>query len=145
MQRFFYIFKIKTMSPRDIAISSIREELLGSIHPQSSAEEIFQNKTIRPILKFQNDIFIASFRNYVNKHKTDFYSLSIEKKLLFIENAIQKDIKFRNALKGMVIAMFTIEEFEEYIKNSSNLNKRMMNLLIERLKDQVQLLEEKAV
>jgi hypothetical protein len=34
----------------------------------------------------------------------------------------------------MVIGLFTIEEYSFYIKNSSNLNKRMMNMLIERLK-----------
>jgi hypothetical protein len=44
-----------------------------------------------------------------------------------------KDIKHRNALKGMVIGLFTIEEYSSHI-NSSNLNKRMMNMLIERLK-----------
>ncbi|GGB65612.1 hypothetical protein GCM10007424_01910 [Flavobacterium suaedae] len=130
------------METRDRGLIGIRGDILGDIHPQSSEEEIFQNKTIRPILKFQNDLFLASFLNYVNKHKGDFYSLNTEKKLIFIENAIQKDIKFRNALKGMVIAMFTIDEYNEYITNSSRLNKRMMNLLIERLKDQVQLLEK---
>lgn len=128
------------MNQRDNALLEIRGGTIGEIMEQSSQEEKFQNKTLRPILKLQNDLFIESFLNYVNKHKTDFYSLSTEKKLLFIENAIQKDIKFRNALKGMVIAMFTIEEFREYITNSSNLNKRMMNILIERLKDQVQIL-----
>lgn len=128
------------MNQRDNALLEIRGGTIGEIMEQSSQEEKFQNKTLRPILKLQNDLFVESFLNYVNKHKTDFYSLSTEKKLLFIENAIQKDIKFRNALKGMVIAMFTIEEFREYITNSSNLNKRMMNILIERLKDQVQIL-----
>ena len=128
------------MNHRDTAILAMRGEAIGEILEQSSKEEIFQNKTLRPILKLQNDIFVESFLNYVNKHKTDFYNLSTEKKLLFIENAIQKDIKFRNALKGMVIALFTIEEFREYIQNSSSLNKRMMNLVIERLKDQVQIL-----
>lgn len=128
------------MNQRDTAILSMRGEAIGEINEQSSQEEIFQNRTIRPILKLQNDLFVESFLNYVNKHKGDFYSLSIEKKLFFIENAIQKDIKFRNALKGMVIALFTVEEFREYIRNSSNLNKRMMNMLIERLKDQVQVL-----
>lgn len=132
------------METRDRGLIGIRGDVLGDIHPQSSEEEIFQNRTIRPILKFQNDLFLASFLNYVNKHKGDFHSLSTEKKLLFIENAIQKDIKFRNALKGMVIAMFTLDEFNEYTANSSRLNKRMMNLLIERLKDQVQLLEKTA-
>ncbi|MCO6149363.1 glyoxalase [Flavobacterium sp. NRK1] len=128
------------MNQRDPKILSIRGEALGEIHPQSSQEETFQNKTIRPILKLQNDLFVESFINYVNKSKSDFYSFNIDKKLNFIDNAVHKDIKFRNALKGMVIAFFTIEEFREYIQNSSNLNKRMMNLLIERLKDQVQLM-----
>jgi hypothetical protein len=61
--------------------------------------------------------------------------------MLFIENAIQKDIKFRNSLKGMVIGLFTIDEYAEYIQNSSNLNKRMMNMLIERLKSNMQIFE----
>ncbi len=59
----------------------------------------------------------------------------------FIENAIHKDIKFRNSLKGMIIGQFTIEEYECYIRNSSALNKRMMNTVIERLKDQVQVFD----
>ena len=128
------------MNQRDNDVLSIRGGIIGEILPQSSSEEIFQNKTIRPILKLQNDLFIESFINYANKHKDDFFSMSVEKKLAFIDNAIHKDIKFRNALKGMVMAMFTVEEFREYILNSSSLNKRMMNLLMERLKDQVMLL-----
>jgi len=40
----------------------------------------------------------------------------------------------------MIIVFFTLLEYEEYILNSSNLNKRMMNLLIERLKSQIQII-----
>ena len=58
--------------------------------------------------------------------------------MAYIENVIQRDIKFRNSLKGMIIAFFTLDE---YIQNSSNLNKRMMNMLAERLKSQIQLIE----
>lgn len=128
------------MNNRDEALLQLRGGAIGEIFPQSSKDEIFQNKTLRPILKLQNDLFIESFINYVNKSKSDFYSMGTEKKMAFIDNAVHKDIKFRNALKGMVMAMFTVEEFREYIQNSSDLNKRMMNMLIERLKDQVQLL-----
>ncbi|MEL1244495.1 glyoxalase [Flavobacterium sp. DGU11] len=128
------------MNDRDTGLLALRGEAIGAILPHSGKEEIFQNQTLRPILKLQNDIFIESFLNYVNKSKSDFYALSTEKKMQFIDNAVHKDIKFRNALKGMVMAMFTIEEFREYTINSSSLNKRMMNMLIERLKDQVQLL-----
>jgi hypothetical protein len=39
----------------------------------------------------------------------------------------------------MIIGLFTIEEYLLYTKNTSSLNKRMMAMLIERLKSQVQL------
>jgi hypothetical protein len=129
------------MGDRDTFLREFRGETLGTVSTQSSPDELFQNQTIRPILKLQNDLFIAVFINYVNKNKADFYSYTVEKKLQVIENSIQKDIKFRNSLKGIVMALFTIEEYETYIQNSSSLNKRMMNLLIDRLKSQVQLFE----
>ena len=129
------------MENRDLNITLWRGESIGAVNEQSSNDEKFQNQTLRPILKLQNDLFIAVFNNHVNKHKNDFYSLSVEKKMQFIENAIQKDIKFRNSLKGIVIGLFTLAEYEVYIQNSSALNKRIMNMLIERLKNQVQLFE----
>jgi len=138
----FYIFKEKRkMNQRDIFIKEIRGESLGNVNNQSSSDELFQNEVLRPILKLQNDLFIASFLNYISKYKRDFYTKTVENKLAVIENAIQKDIKFRNALKGMIIGLFTNDEYALYIQNSSNLNKRMMNLLIERLKNQVQLFD----
>lgn len=129
------------MENRDAFISEFRGETLGTVTSQSSPDEVFQNQVLRPILKLQNDLFIDVFKNYISKYKNDFYSYSVEKKLAYIENSIHKDIKFRNSLKGIVIGLFTISEYNTYIQNSSSLNKRMMNMLIERLKNQVQLFE----
>ena len=114
----------------------------GNENIESLSEEYFQNNTLRPILKLQNELLIEVFKNYSTKQKNTFFDLSPEKKEKYIENAIQKDLKFRNSLKGMIIGLFSVEEYQEYIKNSSNLNKRMMNLLIERLKSQVMLLNQ---
>ncbi|SFB29152.1 hypothetical protein SAMN05660845_2440 [Flavobacterium swingsii] len=130
------------MENRDTAIFDLRGGVLGTVTPQSSEEEAFQNITLRPILKLQNDLLIQVFINYAQKQKSVFFALTPEKKQNYIENVIQKDIKFRNSLKGMIIGFFTVNEYQNYIKNSSNLNKRMMNLLIERLKSQLHLLEE---
>jgi len=129
------------MEPRDILLLELRGNTIGTINEQSSAEELFQNKTLRPILKLQNDLFMEVFSNYAVKQKGVFFTLSPDKKMAYIENTIQRDIKFRNSLKGMVIGLFTVQEYSEYIKNSSNLNKRMMNMLIERLKSQLLLFE----
>ena len=129
------------MNQRDVFLKEFRGETIGTVTDQSSVDEMFQNEVLRPILKLQNDLFIASFINYVAKNKMDFNAFTVDKKMAMIENAIQKDIKFRNALKGMIMGLFTTDEYALYIQNSSSLNKRMMGMLIERLKSQVQLFE----
>lgn len=129
------------MDQRNAFLKEFRGETLGTVTDQSSSDELFQNQVLRPILKIQNDLFIAAFGNHLVKNRIDFNAFSVEKKLATIENAVQKDIKFRNALKGMIMGLFTTDEYALYIKNSSSLNKRMMGMLIERLKSQVQLFE----
>ena len=130
------------MEPRDASLLRLRPDSpSATINPSMTSEEIFQNRTLRPVAKLQNELLLEAFRNYIRKHKNVFYDLSIEKRLDYIENAIHKDMKFRNSLKGIVIGQFTIDEFKEYTLNSSALNKRMMNIVRERLKSNVQLLE----
>lgn len=127
-----------------------RTKLLLSIRPSldhikntddPASEAYFQNEVLRPILKFQNDLFVQVLKNYFLKHKNTFYSLSLEKRLLYIENALQKDIKFRNVLKGIIIGQFTLEEYHSYRSKSAALNKRMMQMLIQRYQSQIQLFE----
>lgn len=130
------------MDLRDITLLQLRPEIpTAKIFPSTSTEESFQNETLRPIVKLQDDLMVAVFRNYIHKHKNVFYDLSVEKRLDYIENAIHKDMKFRNSLKGMMIGQFTLDEYEKYIQNSSALNKRMMNIVKERLKSNIQLLD----
>ena len=50
------------------------------------------------------------------------------------------DTKFKGLLIGVVIGLFTIDEYLMYIKNTSSLNRRMISMLIERLKNQLQLI-----
>jgi len=131
------------MDSRSPLLLKIRPVLQNAtVNENTSNDEYFQNVTLRPIIKFQNLLLVEAFKNYIGKHKNKYYELSLSKRLEYIENSIQKDIKFRNSLKGMVIGQFTVEEYRTYIDNSSALNKRMMNMVIERLKDQVQLFEE---
>lgn len=128
------------MSERSQKLLKIRPQIkTASISEYTGSDEHFQNMTLRPVLKLQNDLLIGVFNNYIRKHKNRFHELSLEKQLEYIEKSIQKDIKLRNSLKGMIIGQFTAEEYDLYVQNSSSLNKRMMNMVIVRLKDQIQL------
>ena len=130
------------MDSRDTSLLKIRPEIPNAkVTLLMSEEECFQNKTIRPIAKLQNNLLVEVFKHYIKKHKNVFYNLSIEKRMHYIENAIHKNMKFRNSLKGIMIGQFTIEEHRKYINNSSAINKRMMGIVKERLKQNIQLLE----
>ena len=130
------------MNDRSNDLLRFRPEIPSArISDNMTDDERFQNQTLRPMIKFQNPLLLAAFANYISKHKNGIHDLLPVKRMDFIENAIHKDIKFRNSLKGMIIGQFTVEEYECYIRNSSALNKRMMNTVIERLKDQVQVFD----
>jgi len=127
------------MATRDEQLLAIRPVITSAkIYDTMSSDELFQNKTLRPIIKMQHDLFIEVFKNYIRKRKNVFYELSLAKQLAYIDNTIHKDMKFRNSVKGMIIGQFTVEEYSLYIQNSSALNKRMMNIVKERLLDSIQ-------
>ena len=131
------------MNDRSTNLKSIRPVITSAqVNDSMTSDECFQNRTLRPIIKFQNHLLIAVFRNYIHKRKNVFYDLSLPKQLAYIENAIHKDMKFRNSVKGMIIGQFTIEEYEIYIQNSSALNKRMMTIVKDRLVSNIQLFSQ---
>lgn len=132
------------MNTRDLHLLGMRPEIpAAKVSENMSFDEQFQNQTLRPVTKLQEELLLEVFRNYVAKHKNSFYDLSLEKRLDYIDNAVTKDIKFRNSLKGVIIGQFTLDEYRRYILNSSALNKRMMNIVKQNLQAHLQLLERK--
>jgi len=130
------------MNDRPNDLLSIRPEIKKTITFDSmSSDERFQNETLRPILKLQNPLLISVFTNYIKKRKGVFFDLSLEKKINYIENSLIKDQKFRSFLKGLIIGHFTVAEYQKYSLNSSSLNKRIINMLIKRLQDQVKVFD----
>lgn len=131
------------MCSRDLHLNSLRPKILiNTINTDMSIEEYFQNTVLRPIIKFQNDLLIAVFLQFCTKYKNVFFDLSTEKKILYVESAIAKDSKLRNTFRNLLIALFSVEEYSEYLKNASNLNKRMTGIVKERLISNVQLMSE---
>ncbi len=97
--------------------------------------ESFQNLTLRPILKLQHDIIIRLFINSIKKQKLQEAIENKEVFFQFIETSIVKNIPLRNLLIGLVLGQFTISEFDEYKKNRSEYNKRIINMIKQRLYD----------
>ena len=99
----------------------------------ASSEERFQNEILRPIIKMQHRLIVAYFNSYLARTKLDFNLLSGFKKKEAISNAFSKDMQFKTELRGMIIGQLTVEEYHIYLGMASTLNKRIGNMLQERL------------
>ena len=83
-----------------------------SIEKEKNAVEYFQNLTLRPILKFQNDLILSIFRYHLEKHKIVFHQLTDTKQNEYVEQIIHKDRKIHQnpipLLGGVIVFLFTI-------------------------------------
>ena len=131
--------KIFKMTERDISLKDLRPDISrAKVMSNTGEEERFQNQTLRPIAKFQNDLLISMFKTYITKRKNTYYKLSLPEKQDYIDHAVKRDLKFRNLIKGIFLGLFTDDEYEEYIENATNLDKRIANLCVERLSSNIQ-------
>lgn len=123
---------------RNDNILNIRPTILTAIIDENtSPEERFQNLTLRPIIKFQHPLLITVFRQYIIRTKTKFSELSDHQRITFIERTFQKDTKFKNELKGIIIGQMTVEEYQIYSQDTVAFNKRITGMLAQRMKDSI--------
>ena len=105
------------------------------IKENMSALELFQNQTLRPVIKMQHNLLMASFNTYKLKRKIDFSSITEQKKRSKIKAAFVKDINYKNLTLGFIIGVFTLEEYDYYSLNTSEINKRIIQIVIQRVQD----------
>ncbi|MFZ4798369.1 MAG: hypothetical protein ACOYMA_12805, partial [Bacteroidia bacterium] len=111
---------------RNDNILNIRLSITTDESKDSLDEESFQNNTLRPILKFQNEIIIAIIKHHL---EATFLSKNKIDKIKIIENFIQKNSVIKNQLIGLTIALFTTIEFDYYLQNQTKINKRISQLI----------------
>lgn len=131
------------MKDRDQILMSLRPTISRiDLEKVSQPEESFQNRTLRPILKLQQNVIIELVKSYLCQHKAKYAVMPLHEKIKLIESVLQKDLKLKSTLQGIVIGQFTLLELKEFNSNSQNLSKRIINLLQQRIIDSIMLLED---
>ena len=118
-----------------------RPVISNLINTNTTETEKFQNEVLRPIIKMQNDLLIAFFIEYLIKRKILFSDLSDEKKKTKIKSIFEKDISLKNQVIGIVLGNFSIDEFLSYSKNPSEFNKRIIQIIVQRLQSKIILIK----
>lgn len=114
-----------------------RTVLKNLVNSKTTLVEKFQNEVIRPVIKMQHQYVILFFKDYLQKRKIDFETLSGEQKKIKIQTVLKTDFKFKTLLIGCIIGQFAIEELEVYLSNTSEFNRRITQISMQRLQDSI--------
>ncbi len=125
------------MNNRIELLKKILPDIEGN-KPTNSANEAFQNDILRPILKFQNDLIILYFENFLSENKIDFSALKYSHKITKVHDLFKTNIQFKQFYLGLVVAFFSHQDFAFYVQNKKEVNKRIIAMLIERICSQLE-------
>ncbi|MDC1108674.1 glyoxalase [Flavobacteriaceae bacterium] len=115
--------------------SKVRPNLINLINSNTSDIERFQNEVLRPIIKIQNNLLVGFFKNYIKNNKIKFNTLKPEVQENKINTILTKDINFKNILIGSIIGHLEENEIEIYFKYKTEINKRIIQIIKQRLHD----------
>ena len=115
----------------DHARLSLRPHL--DLAPAAAPAEKFQNETLRPVMKLQHEHIVAVFAGFLRKRKVKPEQLPQNQRWAKIKELVTRDNRLRGLLFGIAIGQFTAEEMAHYLDNEGEVNRRMTNLLTERL------------
>jgi len=117
---------------RNQVVKALRSEVLYEAI-QTNPIQLFQDITLRPILKFQHELILTLYHEYLTTHKTNFEHLTSTQRNTKIEQSIKQNQVLQTMLKACVIALFDETEIIFWINNKDEINKRIQQLLIKRI------------
>lgn len=115
---------------RNHQIISLRPEVIIDTDRASLAIERFQNNVLRPILKFQHELLVDYFKSH---SAYQLLPANVQERAAVLQNNFNKDVALRNIYLGFVVGLFTHEELAFYKLHQSELNKRVIQMLLQRL------------
>ena len=106
--------------------------------PTDQPEATFLHQTLRPVLKLQNELLLHITQHFLRKRKVRLQSMSPTQRNQQIQHSIGKDNRLRGLLFGCVLGQLTAEELRYYLANEGEINRRITQLLIQRLQTQTE-------
>jgi hypothetical protein len=120
------------MTQRNQAIKALRS-IIVTENIQTNPNQLFQDATLRPILKFQHETIMTLYQEYMVTNKINFDNLTFDQRETLIEQSLKKNQTLQALLKGVVIALFDEVELNFWVINNEEVNKRIQQLTIKRI------------
>lgn len=113
--------------------TTLRPKIKGiTSNDKQTLEESFQNTILRPVLKLQNDLIFAFFNTYLHENKILLTNKNSNEIIKIIDTIFKKQ-SFRLELRGLIIGLLTVEEYDIFIAHKKELSKRIFSMSKERI------------
>lgn len=124
---------------RDNALISIRPKI-PHIETETSDKAVlhFQNTVLRQIIKFQHELILDVFRQFLKVRKISLNDLDFETRKLRIQQIFLKEIVLKASLEGIVIGHFTVNEYSLFCTYEQEIRKRIRDIIKQRIWDSME-------
>lgn len=120
---------------RTDALLKIRP-ILGIKDNEGTTElEKFQNKVLRPILKFQHELLCFTFLRSPEVIKVKFINKHQDQQERIITDFLKTNQKLKSSIIHSISSLMTIEELEHFYTNKPEYKKRIIAMASRRLVD----------
>ena len=115
------------------ALIAIRPDLSHLDVSEASDAEVFQNVTLRPLLKMQHDLLVVWIKQFVHFDQLSHHAKDELDYNKLVKHFIQQTPAAKFQLIGLVVGHFTMEEWLAYSEQSAELNRRIITMAAERI------------
>jgi len=123
------------MNRNNNLLQNLRPTILTKEVKEKNSIEGFQNKVLRPVIKFQHTLLIKFISNQQLLIKLSSKSETDEQLRETIKTFIRKQVALKHSFIGLILGLLTTDEFSRYLENSSEFDKRILQMITQRLFD----------
>ena len=119
----------------DAALLALRPVIATETTDAPGTVGAFLHTTLRPVLKFQNDLLMAVVADFVRDHHITLRPTDQHHQLTEL---LGRNIKLRYTVLGLITGLFTAEELAFYRLHRAELNRRLLEMAQRRVLDQTE-------
>lgn len=121
------------MKRNESLLRSIRPKLELPVNDQMTDIEKFQNETLRPVLKFQNDLLVALVNDAPHFNQIKHHVSTMEEYKSEVISFLKQQSALKNQIIGLVVGYFSLSEYAFYSTQKNELNRRIVQMAGERV------------
>ena len=125
---------VPEFSRPDAALLALRPVVLIETTDTADTVGTFLHATLRPVLKLQNDLLLAVVTDFVRDHHIVLRPTDQQHQLTEL---LGRNTKLRHTVVGLITGIFTTEEYAFYRLHRAELNRRLLEMALRRVLDQV--------